>query len=184
MAKGGGGSRKVAYADYVTAMMANFLVMWIGAQDVKVRQSVANYFVDPNGVSKKPANAGAVLDSPVSGPAPENVKVDGGPGTRQPGGDTPSPSTSAVINYIKGDPKRFQYWKAEAQRCRETANVQKAINQTRSPDEMAAAQLTTLIAAEVTGGIPKNTPDVYKDLLFGSFKEINWNQVARMLLFE
>ena len=62
VAKGGGGSWKVAYADFVTAMMAFFLVMWIGAQDVKVRQSVANYFVDPAGVNKKPVSGGKPLE--------------------------------------------------------------------------------------------------------------------------
>ncbi|MBP3960891.1 hypothetical protein J8F10_37190 [Gemmata sp. G18] len=184
MAKGGGGSWKVAYADFVTAMMAFFLVMWIGAQDVKVRQSVANYFVDPSGVSKKPANAGAVLDSPVSGPVPENVKVEGGRGSRSPGGDVPSPSTAAVINWIKGDPKRYQHWKSEAQRCRVAANSQKAVNQTQSPEEVASNQLTSLLSTEVAGSIPKDTPDVYKDLLFGSFKEINWKQAAEVLLSE
>ncbi|VTR96379.1 flagellar motor protein : Motility protein B, N-terminal domain protein OS=Gemmatimonadetes bacterium KBS708 GN=J421_0225 PE=4 SV=1: MotB_plug [Gemmata massiliana] len=184
MAKGGGGSWKVAYADFVTAMMAFFLVMWIGAQDVKVRQSVANYFVDPSGVSKRPTNAGAVLDAPVSGPVPENAKVEGGRGARAPGGDTPSPSTAAVLNWIKSNDKQFQRWKAEAQRCRESAAVQKAVNQTQTPEEVASNQLTSLLSTEVAGGIPKDTPDVYKDLLFGSFKEVNWKQVAEVLLTE
>ena len=42
--KGGGGAWKVAYADFVTAMMAFFLVMWICSQDQKFRQAVARYF--------------------------------------------------------------------------------------------------------------------------------------------
>jgi chemotaxis protein MotB len=33
MAGGGGGAWKVAYADFVTAMMAFFLVMWIVARE-------------------------------------------------------------------------------------------------------------------------------------------------------
>lgn len=48
---GGGGAWKVAYADFVTAMMAFFMVMWLVSQDQKVKDSVAKYFVDPVGFS-------------------------------------------------------------------------------------------------------------------------------------
>lgn len=52
MAAGGGGAWKVAYADFVTAMMAFFLVMWITGQSKPVKQAVAKYFEDPLGVKK------------------------------------------------------------------------------------------------------------------------------------
>ncbi len=42
-----GGAWKVAYADFVTAMMAFFLVMWLAAQDSRVRDAVAGYFQEP-----------------------------------------------------------------------------------------------------------------------------------------
>ncbi len=42
-----GGAWKVAYADFVTAMMAFFLVMWIVAQSAQTRAAVASYFRDP-----------------------------------------------------------------------------------------------------------------------------------------
>lgn len=42
-----GGSWKVAYADFVTALMAFFLVMWLVGSDPSLRQSVAAYFRDP-----------------------------------------------------------------------------------------------------------------------------------------
>lgn len=51
MAGGGGGAWKVAYADFVTAMMAFFLVMWITAQAKEVKVAVAQYFEDPVGSS-------------------------------------------------------------------------------------------------------------------------------------
>jgi chemotaxis protein MotB len=44
----GGGAWKVAYADFVTAMMAFFLVMWITAQSKQVKEAVAHYFNYPN----------------------------------------------------------------------------------------------------------------------------------------
>jgi chemotaxis protein MotB len=42
-----GGAWKVAYADFITALMAFFLVMWIVGQDQSVRTAVASYFRDP-----------------------------------------------------------------------------------------------------------------------------------------
>jgi chemotaxis protein MotB len=42
-----GGSWKVAYADFVTAMMAFFLVMWILGLDQPNKQMIQEYFNDP-----------------------------------------------------------------------------------------------------------------------------------------
>jgi chemotaxis protein MotB len=42
-----GGAWKVAYADFVTAMMAFFLVLWIIGQSRAVKASIAGYFRDP-----------------------------------------------------------------------------------------------------------------------------------------
>ncbi len=42
-----GGAWKVAYADFVTAMMAFFLVMWLVGQSPKVKAAVAGYFREP-----------------------------------------------------------------------------------------------------------------------------------------
>jgi chemotaxis protein MotB len=42
-----GGAWKVAYADFVTSMMALFLVLWVTGQDEEVKQSIAGYFKDP-----------------------------------------------------------------------------------------------------------------------------------------
>jgi chemotaxis protein MotB len=46
-----GGAWKVAYADFVTAMMAFFLVMWLVSQNPETRRSVAQYFRDPGAFS-------------------------------------------------------------------------------------------------------------------------------------
>ena len=43
MAAGGGGSWKVAYADFVTAMMAFFMVMWLTSQDQKIKEAIAKH---------------------------------------------------------------------------------------------------------------------------------------------
>lgn len=47
-----GGSWKVAYADFVTSMMAFFLVLWLVAQSESVKQNVAGYFQNPTGFKK------------------------------------------------------------------------------------------------------------------------------------
>lgn len=61
MAQGGhhGGAWKVAYADFVTAMMAFFLLMWLlGATTEKQRKALADYFA-PTIVEKKDDAAGS-----------------------------------------------------------------------------------------------------------------------------
>lgn len=50
-----GGSWKVAYADFVTAMMAFFLVMWIISMDQSTREQIQSYFNDPASAANSPA---------------------------------------------------------------------------------------------------------------------------------
>lgn len=52
-----GGAWKVAYADFVTAMMAFFLVMWLVTQSQAVKQSVGGYFRDPGIFDHEKGNA-------------------------------------------------------------------------------------------------------------------------------
>lgn len=44
-----GGAWKVAYADFVTAMMALFIVLWILSQDDSIKANIQHYFNDPIG---------------------------------------------------------------------------------------------------------------------------------------
>ncbi len=46
-----GGAWKVAYADFVTAMMALFIVLWVLNQDDSTKESISHYFKDPIGYS-------------------------------------------------------------------------------------------------------------------------------------
>ncbi|HVN93107.1 MAG TPA: flagellar motor protein MotB [Terracidiphilus sp.] len=46
-----GGAWKVAYADFVTAMMSLFIVLWLMAQSDPVKKAVAGYFKDPRGTA-------------------------------------------------------------------------------------------------------------------------------------
>jgi chemotaxis protein MotB len=56
-----GGAWKVAYADFVTAMMAFFLVMWLVGQSKAVKSAVAGYFRDPGAFDQ------AKSDGPIAG---------------------------------------------------------------------------------------------------------------------
>ena len=47
-----GGAWKVAYADFVTAMMALFIVLWLMNTSKQIQEAVGGYFKDPRGSSK------------------------------------------------------------------------------------------------------------------------------------
>ena len=46
-----GGAWKVAYADFVTAMMSLFIVLWLMNSNEKIKKAVAGYFNDPKGIA-------------------------------------------------------------------------------------------------------------------------------------
>jgi chemotaxis protein MotB len=48
-----GGAWKVAYADFVTAMMALFIVLWLMNSSKPIQDAVGGYFRDPNGTAQK-----------------------------------------------------------------------------------------------------------------------------------
>jgi chemotaxis protein MotB len=60
-----GGAWKVAYADFVTAMMAFFLVMWLITQSKDTKAAVAGYFRDP-GAFKEMASKGILPGGALS----------------------------------------------------------------------------------------------------------------------
>jgi len=55
-----GGAWKVAYADFVTALMSLFIVLWLMNQSEQVRKAVAGYFNDPKGT-------GSLMGTTMSG---------------------------------------------------------------------------------------------------------------------
>ena len=78
-----GGAWKVAYADFVTAMMAFFLLLWIlGATTEKQRKGIADYFT-PTMVQMREKSAGA--NGPFGGDslmAKDNYPHHGGMGSK------------------------------------------------------------------------------------------------------
>src|ERR1700744_3758530 len=68
-----GGAWKVAYADFVTAMMALFMVLWLVSQaDTKTKQEIAQYFRTP-GV----APGGALIGEQKGEAVPHASMVEG-----------------------------------------------------------------------------------------------------------
>ena len=72
-----GGSWKVAYADFVTAMMAFFLVMWLVAQSKDVKANIAGYFRDPGLFDYQKSN-GLLPSGGAPGVAPGKPSDPGG----------------------------------------------------------------------------------------------------------
>jgi chemotaxis protein MotB len=50
------GAWKVAYADFVTAMMALFMVLWLLSSSEQVQRAVGGYFTNPKGNGKEVGN--------------------------------------------------------------------------------------------------------------------------------
>jgi chemotaxis protein MotB len=66
-----GGSWKVAYADFVTAMMAFFMVMWILGMDDQTKKAIEGYFSSPVGYKKGYSSGSSPLSS---GSSPAAIK--------------------------------------------------------------------------------------------------------------
>jgi chemotaxis protein MotB len=61
-----GGAWKVAYADFVTAMMALFIVLWLMNTSKPVREAIAGYFQDPSGtLNKTDSSHSSASENPV-----------------------------------------------------------------------------------------------------------------------
>jgi chemotaxis protein MotB len=73
----GGGAWKVAYADFVTAMMAFFLVMWITSQSDEVKKAIGGYFQDPWGTSSDHHQPSLGSATGIKGDAPFSDTANG-----------------------------------------------------------------------------------------------------------
>ena len=69
-----GGAWKVAYADFVTAMMALFMVLWLTSQEETLKEDLAKFFQDPYNTPMD--NSMGVLESssPTSAATPSSEK--------------------------------------------------------------------------------------------------------------
>src|SRR5271166_2590934 len=72
-----GGAWKVAYADFVTAMMALFIVLWLMNSSKQIQESVGGYFKDPTGKGKLAGTTQAGSAEKVTAPK-DNIGEDQG----------------------------------------------------------------------------------------------------------
>ncbi|QLK62434.1 flagellar motor protein MotB [Enterobacteriaceae bacterium Kacie_13] len=73
-----GGSWKIAYADFMTAMMAFFLVMWLLSSSTPLqREQIAEYFQMPLKMALTGGNKTSVSDSVIPGGGDDFMKQDG-----------------------------------------------------------------------------------------------------------
>src|SRR5882757_9097858 len=60
-----GGAWKVAFADFVTALMALFMVLWISGQNVEIRKATSKFFQDPYNALKE--RSSGMMSAQVAG---------------------------------------------------------------------------------------------------------------------
>jgi len=96
---GHGGAWKVAYADFVTAMMALFIVLWVMGQDQEVIEAVASYFKDPIGFSSKSSQFLEGNNKNLVSPSVEDVKQ-----SKEKEEQELKDMGKEIINELKADP--------------------------------------------------------------------------------
>lgn len=183
-----GGAWKVAYADFVTAMMAFFLVMWIAGQDQKIKRAVSTYFSDPFsespiGNSKKPASSGSVTASVNNGKVPDSESLALGRGRNSYSMPIDkSLSTKLVSDWLHSDELARKYWRGQAQIQRDKVRKAKA-----DPDEAAEIekqvirQLADQLKEEFTRDIRPQVIGLYRELMFEIIADVNWLEIAEDL---
>lgn len=73
-----GGTWKIAYADFITAMMAFFLVMWLLSQSTaQQREMIADYFRTPLKTTLAQGNKASLSDSVIPGGGDDLIKQQG-----------------------------------------------------------------------------------------------------------
>jgi chemotaxis protein MotB len=116
-----GGAWKVAYADFVTAMMAFFLLMWlINTTSPEQKRGIADYFA-PASVSATTSGAGGILAGTALGNegakqnGSQSIVQDASPDSRHPNdGKSKDGAKSASTDQAVSDAAREQQQKSEA----------------------------------------------------------------------
>ncbi len=70
-----GGAWKVAYADFVTAMMALFIVLWLMSADEDTKKAVSAFFNNPTGPGKLTGTAAAGAGNSITVPRTDMAKL-------------------------------------------------------------------------------------------------------------
>ncbi len=96
-----GGAWKVAYADFVTAMMALFMVLWISAQEPEIVLATSQYFKNPFLAAAAEATTGVMpFNNKRSAP---NQDADRGSGGQQKDGGSEKAMKLTLLNSVAAD---------------------------------------------------------------------------------
>jgi chemotaxis protein MotB len=142
MAGKGGGAWKVAYADFVTAMMAFFLVMWITSQNKAVKESIAQYFENPLGTNPQARATSVHGIEGASASAPMQGEQAGPHGSNKPGvGGETEPDPTGIAG---GLPTRLRIFE-RLDRTRDLGTMVVFAEKSTELDEPAKLQLRALV---------------------------------------
>ena len=105
-----GGSWKVAYADFVTAMMAFFLLMWLmGFATEGERKAISDFFANPSAIQGKGGASTSLIDMAKGMDAPRsNEKVPNQETTSVNVKDTPDESAAKLVAASAADVKMLE----------------------------------------------------------------------------
>jgi chemotaxis protein MotB len=110
-----GGAWKIAYADFVTAMMAFFLMMWlIGSTTEGDRKGIADYFNNPLKLTMLGGGSGSGDSSSVVKGGGEDLTRSGGQVKR---GDVEAPTRAVNLQALKAEQARAE--RARLERLKE-----------------------------------------------------------------
>ena len=162
-----GGAWKVAYADFVTAMMAFFMLMWLlGATTEKQRKGIADYFNPSIPISRNSGGGNGAFGGDSVFTA-ETMAQSGSGGT---GNDAPAVSRDIVGQAaVRGDQVDGMAEVTEALRARggESVTMQQALQHvtTRVTDEGLVIELFDLPGAPLFAGGTADALPVTRDLV-------------------
>lgn len=189
MAGGGGGAWKVAYADFVTAMMAFFMVMWLVSQDQKVKDSVARYFVDPvgfslSGSSSKPKDTAGVFEQEFAGHVPgAKHRMTGRGRGNLASRENQENETTLVADAILEEPEKAERWEGEAKKQLDAAKNSPAVRAgTMSESEAARLMLSRKMRQQITDEAMQSTQGVYQDLVSTSLNRVDFDALAEEVI--
>jgi chemotaxis protein MotB len=104
-----GGAWKVAYADFVTAMMAFFLVMWLIGLNQEIKKAIAGYFRDPS----------SFLESQPQSEVPFDIGQDLAAGKKSDQTDT----LTNLVQKAKKDQQKAQFQEIQKQLENSLSNI-------------------------------------------------------------
>lgn len=185
MAGKGGGAWKVAYADFVTAMMAFFMVMWLTSQNQKVKDAIARYFVDPVGValsgsSTSPAASGSMFNEEFAGAVPGGSHRKSGRGMGSlPQPEDPESETMVIAEWVLQDSHLSDRWVNQAKEELQKAKRELPMKAARGEiEERALTSLSRKMKQEITTQMLSETKGMSQDILAAALTKVEWNAIA------